>query len=408
MIDVWILLYIIDGLLFIIAAVTVLYLGIFTAAAFFHKPHHIKKAKKENRIIVIIPSYMADDTILHTVHSIMGQSYPQRMFDVVVVGDHLAEMTSFKLAQLPITLLTPDFDNSTKARSLQYAMKNLPEFKIYDTVLILNADNIVDTDFLEKLNSAYENSGTKAVQVHRMSSNRDSVASRMAATFDEINNYIFRLGHIAVGLSASIKSSGLMLDFKWFKDHVNKLKTSVEDKEIEVMLLREGIFIDYFDDIKMYEEKAHTVKELHEKQGKYMSAQFNSFFANLKYLPRAIVNKQIDLIDKIVQHTICPRTVTVTIIAVMCILMPMIYMSLAVKWWALAVIIIFIFAVATPDYLVDKYFDKTFTYAPIIMIYSIINIIRANRSLSDFIKHNSTSEEPLPPTVKRKKKWYRL
>lgn len=392
MIDVWILLYIIDGLLFTIAAATVLYLFVFATAALFHKNTNTQKAKKENRFIVIIPAYKADESILRSVHSILGQTYPQRMFDVVVVSDHQQEITNFKLAQLPITLLTPDFDKSTKAHSLQYAMKNLPEFKIYDAVLIMNADNIVDSDFLEKTNTAYEISGTKAIQVHRMSRNRDTGAARLAATFDEINNYIFRQGHIAMGLSASVNSSGIVLDFKWFKDNVNKLRTSIEDKEIEALLLREGIFIDYFDDINIFEEKAHNTKELHEKQGKYLSSQFNSFFSNIKYLPSAILNKQLDLIDKIIQWILIPRTILVTIIAMMSILLPFIYMSLAIKWWLLGAILAFAFAMAIPDYLVDKNFDKTFTLAPKIMLYSLLNLIRANRSLSDFI-HNNVDEE---------------
>ena len=42
------------------------------------------------------------------------------MFDVVVVSDHQSEITNMRLAQYPITLLTPDFAESTKAKSLQY------------------------------------------------------------------------------------------------------------------------------------------------------------------------------------------------------------------------------------------------------------------------------------------------
>lgn len=393
MIDIWILLYIIDGLLFIGAAATVLYMLVFAIAALLYKRTNSKKAKKQNRFIVLIPAYKADEVVLSCIHSVLGQTYPQRMFDIVVISDHQQEMTNFKIAQLPVTLLTPDFDYSTKARSLQYAMKNLPEFKIYDIVLVVNADNIMDSDFLDKLNIAYESSGTKAIQVHRMSRNRDTSASRMAATFDEINNSIFRLGHIALGLSSSIMSSGIALDFKWFKEHVGKLSSAIEDKEIEAMLFREDIFVDYFDDIQLFEEKAHSVKELHEKQGKYISAELNSFLSNLKHVPSAIMNKQIDFLDKMFQWIMVPRTILVTVIALMSILMACIYMTLAIKWWVLGALVTFVFALAVPDYIVDKNFDKTFAHAPIIMAYSLLNLIRANRSLSSFINSNVDTDK---------------
>lgn len=167
--DLWIILYIIDWTLFALTAGTVLYLGIFAVAALFNKPQELKKAKLQRRFIVLIPSYKQDAVIEHTVMSILGQSYPQRMFDVIVISDHQKEMTNMRLAQYPITLLTPNFEESSKAKSLQYAILNLPEFKIYDVAIILDADNIVETEFLSTINDAYENASTKAIQLHRIS-----------------------------------------------------------------------------------------------------------------------------------------------------------------------------------------------------------------------------------------------
>ena len=152
--DFWLILYIIDWTLFAFVAGTVLYLGVYAIASLFERNTVVNKAKTQNRFVVLIPSYQQDEVIEHTVLSILSQSYPQRMFDVVVISDHQSEMTNMKLAQYPITLLTPDFEESTKAKSLQYAILNLPEFKIYDIALILDADNIVGQEFLTEVNDA--------------------------------------------------------------------------------------------------------------------------------------------------------------------------------------------------------------------------------------------------------------
>ena len=196
MIDFWMILYIIDWLLFILTAGTVSYLGIFSIASLFSKSIEVSVSKIQRRFIVLIPAYKQDAVIEHTVISILSQSYPQRMFDVTVISDHQSEMTNMRLAQYPITLLTPNFAESTKAKSLQYAILNLPEFKIYDVVVILDGDNIVDTEFLANVNNAYETAATKAIQMHCISRNRDTAAARMDAVFEEINNNIFRKGHI--------------------------------------------------------------------------------------------------------------------------------------------------------------------------------------------------------------------
>ena len=371
--DFWLFLYIIDWTLFVLVAMTVLYLGVFAIASLFNRNTVFTKAKKQNRFVVLIPSYKQDDVIEHTIVSILGQIYPQRMFDVVVISDHQSEMTNMKLAQYPITLLTPDFAESTKAKSLQYAILNLPEFKIYDIALILDADNIVGQEFLNQVNDAFETAATKAIQLHRISRNRDTAAARMGSIFEEINNAIFRRGHITMGMSAALAGSGTAYDFNWFKTNVMKAKTAGEDKEMEALLLRQGYFIDYFDNILVYGEKKRSTVKMNEQHGRWAWQQIQNFVRNIKFLPGAIFRKQYDLADKIIQWMLVPRTTMVGIIMLMSIILPFIYMTLVIKWWILGSLALFIFALATPDYLVDEMWDKTFLRSPFVTLWGIIS-----------------------------------
>lgn len=370
----WYILYITDWVLFIPIAGTVLYLGFFAIAALFNRHHNIPRSKQQNRFVIIIPACQQDDVIEQTVVSVLGQAYPQRMFDVTVISDHQKEMTNMRLAQYPITLLTPDFEESSKAKSLQYAVLNLPEFKIYDIVLILDADNIVEQDFLQKVNDAFEVAATRAIQTHRISRNRDTAAARMDAIFEEINNAIFRRGHISVGLSAAIAGSGTAYDFNWFKTNIMKAKTAGEDKEMEALLLRQEIYIDYFDNIYVYAEKKRSTRKLNEQRGSWATQQLQNFIRNIKFLPGAIFRKQYDLADKIIQWMLVPRTKMVGIIMLMSIIMPFIYFTLAIKWWLLGSAALFVFALATPDYLVDEMWDKTFLRSPFVSLWSLIHV----------------------------------
>lgn len=369
MFDFWIIFYIFDWLLFIFTAGTVLYLGIFAVISLFTKNTNIAKAKTNRRFIILIPSYKQDEVIEQTVLSILSQAYPQRLFDVTVISDHQSEMTNMRLAQYPITLLTPDFEESTRTKALQYAILNLPEFKIYDLVVILDADNIVDNEFLANINDAYETAATKAIQAHCISRNRDTAAARMDAIFEEINNSIFRKGHINVGLSASLAGSGMAYDFNWFKENVMKARTAGEDKEMEALLLRQSIYIDYFEKIYVYGEKKRTTTKLNEQRSRWAIQQFQNLIRNVIYLPGAIINKQYDLADKIIQWMLIPRTTMVGIIMLMCFILPFIYMTMAIKWWVLGALVLFFFAMATPDYLVDEMWDKTFLRSPFVSLW---------------------------------------
>ncbi len=386
--DFWRIIYIIDWSLFGIVALTVLYMAVFTIAGMFSSHPNIPKANHQNRFIVLIPAYKADKVVMETVMAVLGQSYPQRLFDITVISDHEDEMTNFRLAQNPITLLTPNFNHSSKALALQYAIKNLPQFKIYDIVVILDAGTIVDQDFLQQMNDAYEVSGTKAIQAHRLSKNRDTAIAHMDAVFEEINNTIFRRGHITIGLSSALSGSGNAFDFKWFKENIEKITTTGYDKELEALLMRQHIFIDYFDDILVYDEKTRESKEFNDQRTRWASSQLHAILRNIHHLPMAIINRYYAWIDKLLQWLLIPRTIMMAVIAFMSVLMPLIYFTLAIKWWGLFAFVLFIFALATPDYLVDKNWNKSFTKAPLIMLSSVFNTAKIVKGDKQYVNKN--------------------
>lgn len=377
--DFWLILSILDWVLFIPILLTVMYFTVFSIASLFSNHPHIPASKRQNRFIVFIPSYRSDATILPTVRAILGQTYPQRLFDVVVISDHQNEMTNFHLAQYPITLLTPNFDHSSKSNSLIYAVNNLPQFKIYDVAVVLDADNVVLPEFLSQLNDAYETSGTKAIQVHRVCKDRNTPSIALGAIFEEINNSVFRRGHITLGLSSALSGSGMALDFEWFKKNIVLTRGKCEDKELEALLLRDSIYIDYFDSILVFYENNFSTKSLNFQQDRWNKSQFRTILHNLRFVPFAIINKKYNFIDKVIQWLLTPRTLMMTVILLMSIILPFIYFSMAVKWWILASFICFIFALATPDYLIDQNWNKMMLQTPRVFLTSIYRHIHSVR-----------------------------
>ena len=381
----WNIFTIIDWIMFILISLTVLYLGVFAITSLFVRHSETPKAKKQNRFIVLIPSYKGGKNLEMTVKSILGQSYTQRQFDVTVIADHEDEMTMFHLAQQPITLLTPNFERQSRIKSLQLAINNLPQFKIYDVVVILEAGDVVETEFLEQVNDAYEAAGTKAIQTHKVSLNRDSIPARLSAIFEEINNSIFRRGHISVGLSAALASSGMAFEFNWFKDYIQTAKANWSDKELEALLTRQHIYVDYFDKIEVYNEKARQAEDFNRQHLSWIWTQFRTIIRNIHYLPSAIAKRHYDLIDKLLQWLLIPRIIMMAVIIMMGVLVPFIYMSAALKWWALFAFVLLFFAIATPNYLVDEKWDSTFFKMPFVFISPILNKFKLGRKINEMI-----------------------
>ena len=379
--DLWDIFTYIDWILFIWITLTIMYIGVFAITSLFARHSETPKAKKENRFIILIPTYHNGKSVMMTVKSVLGQSYPMRQFDITVIADHEEEMTLFHLAQQPITLLTPSFDKSSRIKSLQLAINNLPQFKIYDVALILEPGDVVEPEFLQQMNDAYESAGTKAIQTHKLSLNRDTVTARLSAVFEEINNSIFRRGHISVGLPTSMQSSGNAFDFNWLKEYLQYAKPYWADKELEAALTRQHIYIDYFDNIFVYGEKSREADDFNRQHRGWIWAQFKTFLRNARYIPGAIMNRHYYLLDKLLQWMLIPRMILMLILMAMCIIVPFVYMSAALKWWVLFAIVVLIFAIATPNYLVDEKWDRTFFLVPVVLLSPVLNKFSLGRRL---------------------------
>ena len=168
---------------------------------------------------------------------------------------------------------------------------------------------------------------------------------------------------------------------------------------MESLLLRQHIYIDYFDQIYVFEEKTREAQDFNRERGRWIKAQFFTMLRNIKYLPGAIINRYYSWADKIIQWMLMPRMVMMAIVIIMGIILPAIYMSLVFKWWGLFALVLFVFALATPDYLVDDSWDKTFFKSPLILMKSIPGLSK----IADFVDRLEEKQEARKREKRNKK-----
>ena len=89
-------------------------------------------------------------------------------------------------------LVEVSFEKSTKSKALNAAMAVLDDD--YDIALVLDADNIMESDFISKIDKAFAN-GAVVVQGHRVAKNLNTSLAVLDAISEEVNNHIFRKGH---------------------------------------------------------------------------------------------------------------------------------------------------------------------------------------------------------------------
>lgn len=376
-------LHTLDILFFILTSVAVLYLLIFALLAQRKKPDPYPSAKKQHRVLVLFPAYKEDKIIVESVRSFLGQEYPRELYCVVVISDNMKLETDEALRQLSVEVINAHFENSSKAAALNLAIEQQGDRK-YDVVAIMDADNIVAPDFLQKINDVYD-FGILAIQTHRTSKGGVTDVAILDMVSEEINNSIFRKGHTRAGLSSALIGSGMAFDYKWFVRSIPKVTSAGEDKEFELLLLREGIFIDYLEDVWVYDEKISGTSAFYRQRRRWIAAQFDLLWKGIRYLPRAISTGNVDYCDKIFQWLLPPRIVLVGFIFLLAFIWLIFDWTVSLKWWLLLFVLLCTLSLAMPDKLYNASFKRALRKIPALFVLSVINMFRTKGVNKRFI-----------------------
>ena len=375
--------YLIEYICWIITALIVAYPLFYTLASLIRRDVCYPEARKKKRFVILIPAYKEDQIIIDTVRSFLQQDYPCEFYHIIVISDHMQEITNAHLSQFPITVLKATYDNSSKAKALNLAMNSLKRSQ-YDSVVILDADNVVSPDFLSEINKVF-NTGIQAIQAHRTAKNRNSEIAILDGISEEINNTIFRRGHVRVGISSALIGSGMAFDYNWFYDNVAQLTSAGEDKELEALLLKQRIFIEFLDHVYVYDEKIQGEKGFYNQRRRWLATQLAQWKRVIHDLPQAILSGNIDYCDKLIQWMLPPRIILFGGIIVMGSVMQIIDWPLALKWWTLFFITGITLCLGIPDKMVDDDFKKSIHKLPILFLMMVMNLFRLKGAYSKFV-----------------------
>lgn len=249
-----------------------LYSFVLAFAGIFYRMPVFVQAKTYRKIAVLIPAYKEDRVIIEVAQQACNQHYPHEYFDIVVIADKLKPETIQKLKSLTIKVVEVSFEKSTKVKSLNHAIKTIGDG--YDYALILDADNVMEDDFLAKMNGLLE-SGHRAIQGQRTSKNQASSMSLLDGLSETINNYIYRQGSVAFGISSSLIGSGMIFEYSVLKEILLQLDSvGGFDRELELNIIKRGIRIYYAKNAIVYDEKVENTEVFEKQRTRWLSSQF--------------------------------------------------------------------------------------------------------------------------------------
>ena len=385
---------IIDWILFTLLALCVGYLLLYAIASKFYRAPRFPDARTFRRFVVLFPAYKEDRVIASSVRGFLQQDYPQELFDIIVISDQMQDATNEDLRSLPIRLLIADYRDSSKAKALTMAMESVSS-EHYDIVAIMDADNLTSPDFLAEINRAFDN-GARSVQAHRTGKNMNTDISVLDGISEEINNGIFRSGHNALGLSAALSGSGMAFEAEWFRKNVRLLETAGEDKELEVLLLRQRIHTTYLPQIPVYDEKTQKEEAIGNQRKRWIAAQFGILRHSLSGLREAVSKGNMDYCDKILQWMLPPRLIQLAGVFGLTFIFTVIGVwqavqgagqewTAAIKWWILSAAQIMAMLLPIPGRLLDKRLGKAILRIPMLALATLGNLFKLKGAYKKFI-----------------------
>jgi len=344
------------------------------------------KADKNHKIAVFIPGYKEDAVIVETAKHALMQSYPANRYEVVVIADSFNDKTLRALRQLPIRLEKVSFETSTKSKAINTVLNRMSE-DAFDILVILDADNLMETDFLERTNAAFAQ-GVRVLQGRRAAKNSDTTMAILDGLSEDINNHILCKGHSVLGLSARLAGSAMAFDASLFREVMPQIDAiGGFDKELELRLTAQKEKVVYDPLCVVYDEKVRKGDHFSNQRSRWIAAQFH--YAGRFFLPafgKLIRHGQWDHFNKASQMLLPPRLLTPGILGIGCVLLWLLgFTTLSLIWGVIFILNIVTFLLGMPSYAWQSPYREALLNVPFAFWHALKSLMGLRKANKKFI-----------------------
>lgn len=218
---------------------------------------------KKHRFIIVLPANNEESVIANLIKSLQMQDYEKSLYDIYVIADNCTDGTA-NVARENGAIVYERFDENkkTKGYALNWFLDIMKDKKdYYDALLVFDADNVVDKNFLNVMNKKLCQ-GEVLVQGYRDIKNpTDTWVSGGYAIFYWTMNRLYHLARYNMGLSPLINGTAFMVKWDILIDEGWNTKTLTEDIEFALINISKGVKLGWAKDAIVYDEQPLTFKQ---------------------------------------------------------------------------------------------------------------------------------------------------
>lgn len=263
--------------------------------------------KAAGRTLILVPAYREDAVILSSTEANLKNLPADGSCDYLVLADTLQPSTVVKLRELGAEVLEVNFEKSTKVKSLKAGMDSKAGRTDYWHVVILDADNRLESDFIP-VALQYRALGYRVLQGERLAANTHNGMEILDGLSEKANQEMLCKGANQLGFSSKLTGSAMVLDFDLFQLVLQLLRAiGGFDKEMELVLTAMRESIHYAPELRVWDEKVSNSQAFAKQRGRWLESQYTFLRKSFRPATRGLFKGNFDYFHKSIQLALPPR-----------------------------------------------------------------------------------------------------
>jgi cellulose synthase/poly-beta-1,6-N-acetylglucosamine synthase-like glycosyltransferase len=227
---------------------------------------------------VLVAAHNEETVISALIENLLRLNYPRNLFDIFVICDNCTDRTAEIVRRYPGVHACERYNPHQRGKgfAIEWMLKELwNRPRQYDAVVMLDADNLVDPDFLLHMNNDLCE-GRRVIQGYLDTKNPDDswITSAYGITYWFCNR-LWQLPRTRLKMANFLGGTGMCFDAELLKEMGWGATSLVEDLEFTVRCVLRGIYPVMNYEAKVYDEKPLTFRASARQRLRWMQGHFN-------------------------------------------------------------------------------------------------------------------------------------
>lgn len=226
---------------------------------------------------VLVAAHNEEQVVGALIENLKNLNYPKELYDIMVICDNCTDRTAEIAKKHGVYAFERRNPNLRgKGYAIEWMLKKLWKLpRSYDAVVMFDADNLVNPDYLTHMNNDLC-SGSKVIQAYLDTKNpHDSwITAAYAVTYWYCNR-LWQLPRKNLNMANYLGGTGMCFEADLLKEIGWGATSLVEDLEFTMRCVKRGIYPTFNYEAKVYDEKPLTFKASARQRLRWMQGHFN-------------------------------------------------------------------------------------------------------------------------------------